>query len=101
MSLSPEALKNLEKLAYLESNEEQTAALTREINEIIHFVEKLLEAKTDGIAPLFHPNANPIQRLAEDEVSEASCLQELAEIAPLFDDEKKLFLVPQVIDAGR
>lgn len=101
MTLSPKALETLEKLAYLESNPQNEAALSHEINQIIHFVKKLREAKTEGVAPLFHPFANSRQRLEEDAVSEASCLEELAEMAPLFDEEKNLFLVPKVIDAGK
>lgn len=98
MTITPKDLQKLAQLAYLDTDTEVTSKLNHEINQIMDFVDQLRATKTTGVAPLFHPLAQE-QRLRPDEITEASCLAELEEIAPLF--EENLYLVPQVIEQGK
>lgn len=97
MSIPPEELQAIAKLAYLDSGKHENQALIHDVNAILDFVQQLQTIDTTGIAPLFHP-FDLHQRLREDEVTEADCRAQLAEIAPLFEDG--LYLVPKVIETG-
>lgn len=98
MTISQNDLNTISKLAYLENDADNAAQLMTEINSIMNFVEQITQVDTSGVLPLFHP-MDLHQRLRPDSVTEADCLQELAEIAPLFDDS--LYLVPKIIDTGK
>lgn len=95
MTLSKTTLKNLAQLACLESDAEDQETLAEEVSAIIAFAEQLRSINTQGIAPLFHP-MDLHQRFRTDEVTEADCLNQLAEIAPDFAQD--YYLVPQVMD---
>lgn len=96
MTITTDDLKKISQLAYIdiENNEE---ALAKDVTEIMNFVEQLRAVDTKAVAPLYRP-FDLHQRLRPDSVTEESCLQELEEIAPLFDDG--MYLVPKVIDSG-
>ena len=94
MTISIAELQALEQLAYLDSTAEGPEALLHEINEIMDMVQQLQNRPTDGVAPLFHPlDTQAYSR--EDAVTESSCIDSLAVIAPQFD--QGLFLVPKTI----
>lgn len=98
MTLSTDSLNALSNLAYLDIDSQEIETLNDEINSIIRFVEQLSDVDTKDITPLFHP-MDIHQRLRADEITEASCLAELEEIAPLFNEQ--LYLVPNVMDSGK
>lgn len=98
MTISPEDLKKIAQLAYLDPDVDHTPKLMQEINEIMDFVDQLRAMDTTGVEPLFHPLAVH-QRLRPDAITEEDCLAELEAIAPLFED--KYYLVPQVIEQGK
>ncbi|KTD01894.1 glutamyl/tRNA (Gln) amidotransferase subunit C [Legionella feeleii] len=91
-------LENVAHLAYLDPEADNHAQLAEEVGAIMDFVEQLRQVETTGIAPLFHP-FDLHQWLREDAISEEDCRKQLAEIAPLFEDD--LYLVPKVIDSGQ
>ncbi|MBA2648533.1 MAG: Asp-tRNA(Asn)/Glu-tRNA(Gln) amidotransferase subunit GatC [Legionella sp.] len=93
MSISPEALEKIARLAYLDT--EHSTRLPKEINAIMDFVEQLRSVDTTGVAPLFHP-LELHQRLRPDVVTQADCLQQLKDIAPHFEDNH--YLVPTVLE---
>lgn len=97
MAFSVDELHNLANLAYLEpATDEQT--LAAEIGNILDFALQLNHVDTSAIMPLFHP-MHLHQAMRDDEVTEESCLQQLAEIAPIF--EESCYLVPKVIDTDK
>ncbi|MDP1604733.1 MAG: Asp-tRNA(Asn)/Glu-tRNA(Gln) amidotransferase subunit GatC [Legionella sp.] len=98
MTLSITDVRAIAALAYLEADNDDMEKLAREVNDIMDFVQQLNQVNTTQVAPLFHP-MDLHQPRRSDEVSEESCLRELAEIAPHF--EEQLYLVPKVIDAGK
>ena len=95
MSISLKALHSLADLAGLKIDNEDNEGLVKEMTAILDFVQQLKEINTDGVAPLFHP-LDLQQRFRADEASHTSCLQQLEEIAPLFEDQH--YLAPQTID---
>lgn len=98
MTISQKDLEKIARLAYLDADSEQSTQLSEEINAIMNFVEELRNVKTSHVAPLFHP-FDLHQRLRPDVITEEEYLAELAEIAPMFEDN--LYLVPKVIDSGK
>lgn len=97
MTISQSDLDNIARLAYLDTSKEEATHLSDEIGAIMDFVEQLRAVDTKHIAPLYSP-FNLHQALREDAITEENCLEQLAEIAPLFQDD--LYLVPKVIDSG-
>ncbi|TAL62007.1 MAG: Asp-tRNA(Asn)/Glu-tRNA(Gln) amidotransferase subunit GatC [Legionella sp.] len=98
MTISQTDLEKIARLAYLDTDLENTAKLSEEISSIMDFVEQLRQVDTSQIAPLFHPY-DLHQRLRPDIVTEEECLEELATIAPMFEDN--LYLVPKVLEADK
>lgn len=96
MTLSTKDIQKLSALAYLDVGEENSV-LSEEISAIMDFVDQLAAVDTKQIAPLFHP-FDLHQALRDDVVTEENCLEQLAAIAPLFEDD--LYLVPKVLDSG-
>lgn len=95
MSITPKDLEKIANLAYLDTDADNSSKLMQEVSEIMDFVDQLRSVDTTDVPPLFHPLALH-QRLRADAITEESCLAELEELAPLFEDS--LYLVPQVID---
>lgn len=95
MSINPEELKKIADLAYLEMTPEMALELQNEVGQIMDFVELLRQAPTANITPLFHPLAHQ-QPMRPDQSRTANHVQELEDLAPLFDEG--LYLVPQVIE---
>lgn len=98
MAFNEKDIKNLAQLACLDGESNNSFQLAKEVNKIIDFVEQLRKVDTSGVTPLFHP-FDLEQRLREDEVSEKDCSEELAALAPNFEDG--FYLVPKVIDSGQ
>lgn len=97
MTLSADELKKISDLAYLSLDTNQEKKLVKDIANIMNFINQLQSVDTENIPPLSHP-LDVHQRLRKDEVTESECIQKLAAIAPLFEDN--LYLVPKIIDSG-
>lgn len=95
MSITPEELKKIAGLAYLEVTPEMEHDLQKEVGQIMDFIEQLRQVPTANIPPLFHPLAQQ-QPLRPDQIQAVNYVQELEESAPFFDEG--LYLVPQVIE---
>ncbi|KTD51692.1 glutamyl/tRNA (Gln) amidotransferase subunit C [Legionella quinlivanii] len=98
MTFSINDLHSIAQLAHLDIEDEDMDSLAKEVNSIINFAERIQQMNADEVAPLFHP-MDMHQRFRPDEVSEDNCLQQLEEIAPLF--EETYYLVPKVIDTEK
>lgn len=97
MAITESNLDELAQLACLNIEPGERSLLAQEVSAIMDFVEQLCLVDTAEVAPLFHP-FDLHQRFRADEITEADCSAQLAEIAPLFEDD--LYLVPKVIDSG-
>lgn len=95
--MSPEEVKKIAHLARLAIlSEEELAAYTRNLSDIMHLIEQLKAVDTTGVEPMPHP-LDATQRLRPDEITESDQHQLLQSVAP-FATVESLYLVPQVIE---
>ena len=89
---------DVEKIAYLARlgiNPEDVPEYSRNLSDILAFVEQLSAVDTTGVEPLAHP-LEATQRLRPDVVSESDERENFQSVAP--ETENGLFLVPKVIE---
>ena len=94
MALSREEVLHVAELARLSLGPEEVELFTRQLNDILAYVEKLQELDTSGVEPMAHviPVFNAFR---EDEVRAGLPREEALENAPA--REEGHFLVPRVI----
>ena len=94
MALTPEEVRHVAELARLSLGPDETEIFTRQLNDILAYVEKLQELDTAGVVPLAHviPVFNAFR---EDEVKEGLAPDEALDNAPA--REEGHFVVPRVI----
>jgi aspartyl-tRNA(Asn)/glutamyl-tRNA(Gln) amidotransferase subunit C len=94
MALSREEVLHVAELARLSLGPEEVELFTRQLNDILAYVEKLQELDTGGVKPLAHvvPVFNAFR---EDEVKPGLPLEEALDNAPA--REEGSFVVPRVI----
>ena len=95
MSVSPEQVRHIAKLARIAMSDEEIERLVPELNNILGWVEQLEEVNTDGVAPLTVVVPNRL-RLREDKVTDGDCRDEILANAPVA--EHGFFAVPKVIE---
>jgi len=94
MALSREEVLHVAELARLSLRPAEVELFTRQLNDILAYVQKLEELDTTGVAPLAHviPLVNAFR---EDVVREGLPLEAALKNAPA--REEGSFLVPRVI----
>ena len=95
MSVSPEQVRHIAKLARIAMSDAEIDALVPELNNILGWVEQLGEVDTDGVEPLTAVVPNKL-RLREDKVTDGNCRDEILANAPVA--EHGFFAVPKVIE---
>ena len=95
MSLDAAEIKKIAHLARLGINAEDIPEYSRNLSDILAFVEQLTAVDTTGVEPLAHP-LEATQRLRPDEVTETDNRESFQQVAP--ETESGLYLVPQVIE---
>ena len=95
MSVSPEQVRHIAKLARIAMSDEEIERLVPELNSIIGWVEQLGEVNTDGVEPLTAVIDQKL-RLRADEVTAGNIRDEVLANAP--DAEHGFFAVPKVIE---
>lgn len=94
MALTPKEVLHVAELARLTLNPEEVDLFTRQLNDILNYVEKLQEVETAGVPPLAHPV--PIFNVfREDEVAPGLSREEGLANAPA--PEEGTFSVPRII----
>lgn len=94
MEVNKALVDNLANLARLQFNEEETTIIQKDLQRMIHFVDKLNELNTDGVAPLLHMTDH-VNVLREDTVQGSVSREEGLRNAP--DTDGVFFKVPKVI----
>jgi len=94
MSITPEIIANVARLAKLQLDQSALDAYTKDLTKIIEMVDILQQVDTDGITPMSHPLSSAA-RVREDIVSEHNQRELMQSIAP--ETAKGLYLVPKVI----
>ena len=95
MSVSPEQVRHIAKLARIAMSDEEIERLVPELNNLLGWVEQLEEVNTDGVEPLTAVVPNRL-RLREDKVTDGDCRDEILANAPVA--EHGFFAVPKVIE---
>ena len=95
MSVSPEQVRHIAKLARIAMSEEELDRLLPELNNILGWVEQLGEVNTDGIEPLTAVIEQKL-RLREDAITDGDIRDQVLANAP--DAQHGFFAVPKVIE---
>lgn len=95
MSLTPEDVTWVAKLARLELTADELPEMTRQLSAIIDYVAQLQELDTTGVEPLAHPL--PVQNVFRADEPEASLsVDEALQNAP--ERRGDFFSVPAVLE---
>ena len=95
MSVSPEQVRHIAKLARIAMSDEEIERLAPELNNILGWVEQLEEVNTDGVEPLATV-IDQKMRLRDDVVTEGDIRDEILANAP--EAQHDFFAVPKVIE---
>ncbi len=95
MALEADDVEKIAHLARLGIDPDDISEYTRNLSDILAFVEQLNSVDTQGVVPLAHP-LDATQRLRPDAVTETDERENFQYNAPL--TEAGLYLVPKVIE---
>ena len=95
MSVSPEQVRHIAKLARIAMSDDELARLVPELNAIIGWVEQLGEVNTDGVEPLTAVIEQKL-RLRDDAVTDGNIREDVLANAP--EAQHGFFAVPKVIE---
>ncbi|HMM46931.1 MAG TPA: Asp-tRNA(Asn)/Glu-tRNA(Gln) amidotransferase subunit GatC [Thiobacillaceae bacterium] len=95
MSLSPDDVKRIARLARIETSDADALATQARLNTIFDLIAAMRAVDTRGIEPMAHAQELG-QRLREDVVTETDRHADFQAIAPAVEDG--LYLVPKVIE---
>jgi aspartyl-tRNA(Asn)/glutamyl-tRNA(Gln) amidotransferase subunit C len=95
MSLSPDDVKRIARLARIEIDDAQAQATQAQLNTIFDLIAAMQAVDTRGVSPMAHAQ-EVYQRLREDAVTETDRHVAFQAIAPAV--ENGLYLVPKVIE---
>ena len=95
MSLTPDDVKAIARLARLAIAEQDIPAYAKNLSSILEFVAQLDRADTSKVQPMAHP-LDMTQRMREDAVTDQANRERYQENAPQV--EAGLYLVPKVVE---
>lgn len=95
MSVTPDQVRHIAKLARIAMSDSEIEAMVPELNNILSWVEHLSEVDTDGVEPLTAVIENHL-RLRDDAVTEGDRRDAILANAPAA--EHGFFAVPKVIE---
>jgi aspartyl-tRNA(Asn)/glutamyl-tRNA(Gln) amidotransferase subunit C len=94
MKITPEEVERVARLARLEVSPDEKEELTRQMNRILQYVEKLNELDTTGVSPTSH--AIDLQNAFRDDAVDVSLPRDASlENAP--ESNGAEFVVPRII----
>ena len=94
MEVNDALVKNLANLARLQFNDQEKEIIKKDLQRMIHFVDKLNELNTEGVEPLLHMT-DAVNVLREDVVQGSVTREEALKNAP--ETDGVFFKVPKVI----
>ena len=95
MSVSPEQVRHIAKLARIAMSDEELDRLVPELNNILGWVEQLGKVNTDGVEPLTAVIDQKL-RLRDDVVNDGDIRDAVLANAP--EAQHGFFAVPKVIE---
>ena len=95
MSLTPDDVRRLARLARIAIEPEESGAVLDRLNRVLGLIDQMRKVDTKGIEPMSHA-LDVVQRLRADEVRESNQREAYQSVAPAVDGG--LYLVPKVIE---
>ena len=95
MAVDSETVRRMARLARIAVDDEQAAAMEKELNALLAWVEQLSEVDVAGVPPMTSVVAQKL-KMREDVVSDGGRAGEVLKNAPL--SEKGFFVVPKVVE---
>ena len=95
MSLSPDDVRRIARLARIALQPAESAAVAERLNAVLAMVEQIRRVDTSGIEPMAHAQ-DVVQPLREDSVTETDQRERFQAVAPAV--EEGLYLVPKVVE---
>ena len=95
MSLSPDDVRRIARLARIALQPAESAAVAERLNAVLAMVEQIRRVDTSGIEPMAHAQ-DVVQPLREDSVTETDQRERYQAVAPVV--EEGLYLVPKVVE---
>ena len=95
MSLSPDDVRRIARLARIALQGAESTAVTERLNGVLAMVERIRRVDTSGIEPMAHAQ-DVVQPLREDSVTETDQRERYQAVAPAV--EEGLYLVPKVVE---
>jgi aspartyl-tRNA(Asn)/glutamyl-tRNA(Gln) amidotransferase subunit C len=95
MSIDKDKIKKVSKLARISVDDKKIDNLSKDLNSIFKFIEKLNELNTDKTEPLSSILNEPL-RSRKDEVNDGKIREKILENSPKKNEE--FFIVPKVIE---
>ena len=95
MSLTPDDVRRLARLARIAIRPDESAAVLERLNRVLSLIEEMRAVDTAGVEPMAHA-LDLVQRLRPDEASEKDQRAAYQSVAPAV--ENGLYLVPRVVE---
>ena len=95
MSVSPDQVRHIAKLARIAMSDEELDRLLPELNNILGWVEQLAEVNTEGVEPLTAVIEQKL-RLRDDAITDGNVRDDVLANAP--EAQHGFFAVPKVIE---
>jgi aspartyl-tRNA(Asn)/glutamyl-tRNA(Gln) amidotransferase subunit C len=95
MSVTPQDVRKIARLARLAAPEDRLEALAGELNGILAWIEQLNEVDVDGVEPLTSAVATTLP-MREDVVTDGNIRDDVLANAPR--SEEGFFVVPKVVE---
>lgn len=86
-------VEHVAKLARLDLNEEEKEKFTKQLGDVLKYVEQMNEVNTDGVKPMAHA-FDIVNVMREDKVVYEQSKEELMKNAP--EEEDGFFKVPKI-----
>ncbi len=93
MKITREEVEHVARLARLKFGEEEVEMFTKQLNEILLYMEKLNELDTSEVPPTFHAMEKE-NAFRSDEVGSSLELKKVLDNAP--EDNGESFVVPKI-----
>lgn len=95
--LSPEQVRKVAHLSRLKLTDDEVAKFTRQLGDVLRYVEQLNAVDTSGVEPMAH--AVEVHNVLRDDEQQLSLPREAA-LANAPRADGRYFLVPQILENG-
>jgi aspartyl-tRNA(Asn)/glutamyl-tRNA(Gln) amidotransferase subunit C len=95
MSVDSKTVRRIARLARIAVDDDQAAAMEKELNALLAWVEQLSEVDVEGVPPMTSVVAQKL-KMRQDAVTDGGRRDDVLKNAPLSEDG--FFIVPKVVE---